>query len=54
MEGTIAHLLYYLSVDLRKITEIFVDYTGNKEILKPSEQRILQAVGTTIQRVEDS
>ena len=44
VKETIGHLLHYLSVDLRKITEIFVDYTGSKEMLKPSEQRILNAV----------
>lgn len=44
VKETIAHLLHYLSVDLRKITEIFVEYTGSKDMLKPSEQRILNAV----------
>lgn len=44
VKETIAHLLHYLSVDLRKITEIFVDYTGSKEMLKPHERRILNAV----------
>ena len=44
VKDTIKHLLHYLGVDLRKITEIFVDYTGSKEMLKPSEQRILNAV----------
>ena len=47
MRETIAHLLHYLRIDLRKITEIFVDYTGSKEMLKPSEQCIQNAVFDT-------
>ena len=43
VKETISHLLHYLQVDLRKITEIFVEHRGSKELLKPYEQRILNA-----------
>lgn len=41
---TISHLLHYLKVDLRKITDIFVEYRGSKGLLKPHEQRTLNAI----------
>lgn len=44
MKETIGHLLHCLRIDLRKITGIFVEHTGSKEMLKPSEQRVLNAV----------
>lgn len=44
VKETISHLLHYLKVDLRKITEIFVDHRGSKGLLKPHEQRILNAI----------
>ena len=43
VKETISHLLHYLQVDLRKITEIFVGHRGCKELLKPYELRILNA-----------
>ena len=43
VKETISHLLHYLKVDLRKITEIFVGHQGSRELLKPHEQRTLNA-----------
>jgi len=43
VKETISHLLHYLKVDLRKITEIFVEHRGSKALLQPHEQRTLNA-----------
>ena len=34
VKETISHLLHYLSVDLRKITEIFVEHRGSKGLMQ--------------------
>lgn len=44
VKETIGHLLHYLRIDLRKITGIFVEHTGSKDMLRPSERRVLNAV----------
>lgn len=43
VKETISHLLHYLN-DLRKITDIFVEYRGSKGLLRPHEQRTLNAI----------
>lgn len=40
---TISAMLSYLNKDLRKLTELFVEYKGSKDILQPHEQCILTA-----------
>lgn len=43
IRSTISAMLSYLNKDLRKLTELFVEYKGSKDILQPHEQRILTA-----------
>lgn len=43
VKDTISHLLHYLKVDLRKITKVFTEHPGSRELLSPHERRILNA-----------
>lgn len=43
IRSTISAMLSYLNKDLRKLTELFFEYRGSKEILQLHEQRILRA-----------
>ena len=43
IRSTISAMLSYLNKDLRKLTELFLEYRGSKDILQPHEQRILRA-----------
>ena len=43
IRSTISAMLSYLSKDLRKLAELFVEYQGSKDFLQPHEQRILRA-----------
>ena len=43
IRSTISAMLSYLNKDLRKLTELFVEYRGCKDILQSHEQRILNA-----------
>ncbi len=38
---TISNMLNYLNKDLRKLTELFVEHRGSRDILQPHERRIL-------------
>ena len=44
VHDTISYMLGSLQVDLRRLTELFVEHTGCKKLLQPHEQRILNAV----------